>query len=146
MIEQHHGKGYGYYLPIAHIKTRFATQYLGVEQNGEAQLLKFHLQTVSNSMEEPNPVTPQEITLWIDPATKSLAKSEFKLWAPTDDLFTGSSGATEYFLVDGSLCPKHTADHFLIRSHAESADDFETTFTDYKRFTSTVKILTEPQQ
>jgi hypothetical protein len=141
-----HGHAVGYDLPLDDLKSKFSTQFLGSETIDGLPLLHFHLHTISNSMDEPHPVTPQEIDLWLDYTTKSLVKMTFHLLADSPELLTGSSGTTDYFLVDGILCTGHANVHYIFKTHNHvELVDSDLLYANYKKFTTTIKILPDPE-
>ena len=136
----------GHHLPLEDIKLKFATQFVGTDLIDGRTLLRFHLITVSDAMEEPRPVSAQKATVWVDPETKSLARTSYELLADSDELKTGTTGTEDLALVEGSLCEMHSTVHYIIQDSGYGGIlDDDTTFSNYKKFTTTIKILPDSE-
>jgi hypothetical protein len=137
---------YSFHLPLEDLMSKFSMEYRGTKTIDGVRLLHFHGTTLKNSNEQPDPVPSQEIDIWVDPLTKSLVRADHKLLVDNGNLLSGTTSTKEFFLVDGVTCLSRNIEHFVLAPRGiQKTLDGDTMFTDYKKFSSTTKILPDTE-
>jgi hypothetical protein len=80
-----------------------------------------------------------KVTFWLDEQTKNIVRDDSLLLQNNDQLLSGSHDSEEYIQVDGISCVSHATAHIeMLSGHVIDVEDI---FTNYRKFTSTTKIL-----
>ena len=90
------------------------------------------------SADPARPVPTQHITLWITDSGIILRQT-YELVADESDKLRGSHGEDDFQLIDGTPLPLH--DSFHLNAPNGNTGDFETTYSRFRRFTSSATIL-----
>jgi len=134
-----HGVNYS----LKDVQSSYSLRYIGWETIGGRRLWRIEAFPPPPSPADTNPLPPIKITFWLDEQMKTIVRDDSLLYQPDDQLLAGSHDSEEYTQVDGFYCKTLVTSHLELRTG--NVIDSRHIFTNYRRFTTTIKILPDTE-